>query len=103
METRTGPSPCTYFQGESPSTPGVIKASDRRHSGLGCGIIQSAVFIAVQASIDPLDKAAGISGFFLATQIGTVLGMAAVSALMIGGLRQTLTTRLLAQGVSRLE
>ncbi|KAI3325331.1 MFS general substrate transporter [Xylariaceae sp. AK1471] len=69
--------------------------------GLGCGIIQSAVFIAIQASIDPADKAAGISGFFLATQIGTVLGMAAVSALMIGGLQQTLRARLIAEGVEQ--
>lgn len=71
--------------------------------GLGCGIIQSAVFIAIQASIDPENKAAGISGFFLATQIGTVIGMAAVSALMIGGLRQTLAARLIAQGVATNE
>ncbi|KAI1180574.1 major facilitator superfamily transporter [Nemania sp. FL0916] len=71
--------------------------------GLGCGIIQSAVFIVIQTAIDPEDKAAGISGFFLATQIGTVIGMAAVSALMIGGLRQMLTAKLLAQGMSQVE
>jgi hypothetical protein len=50
-----------------------------------------------------VDKAAGISGFFLATQIGMVLGMAAVSALMIAGLQQTLRIRLLAQGVESFQ
>lgn len=72
-------------------------------SGLGCGIIQSTIFIAVQAAIDPKDKATVISGFFLATQIGMVLGMAAVSALMMAGLQQTLRPRLIAEGVSKLK
>ncbi|KAI0520684.1 major facilitator superfamily transporter [Xylaria bambusicola] len=71
--------------------------------GLGCGIIQSAVFIAIQTSIDPKDKAPGISGFFLATQVGTVIGTSAVSALMIGGLQQSLRARLIAQGLSQPE
>ncbi|KAM0806628.1 putative Major facilitator superfamily (MFS) profile domain-containing protein [Seiridium cardinale] len=69
--------------------------------GFGCGIIQSAVFIAIQAAIDPVDKAASISGFFLATQVGTVVGTAAVSALMIGGLKETLKARLLSQGLEQ--
>ncbi|KAK9424893.1 putative Major facilitator superfamily (MFS) profile domain-containing protein [Seiridium unicorne] len=69
--------------------------------GFGCGIIQSAVFVAIQAAIDPVDKAASISGFFLATQVGTVVGTAAVSALMIGGLKETLKARLLSQGLEQ--
>ena len=72
-------------------------------SGLGCGIIQSTIFIAVQAAINQKDKATGISGFFLATQIGIVLGMAAVSALMLAGVQQTLRPRLIAEGVSMLK
>jgi hypothetical protein len=61
------------------------------------------VFIAIQTSVDPEDKAAGISGFFLATQVGTVIGTAAVSALMIGGLQQSLRARLIAQGLDQPE
>ncbi|KAI1810241.1 major facilitator superfamily transporter [Poronia punctata] len=71
--------------------------------GLGCGIVQSAVFIAIQSAIDPKDKAAGISGFFLSTQIGTVIGTAAVSALMMVGLQQALRVKLIALGLSGTE
>jgi hypothetical protein len=61
------------------------------------------MFIAIQTSIDPKDKAPGISGFFLATQVGTVIGTAAVSALMVGGLQQSLRARLIARGLSQPE
>jgi hypothetical protein len=58
------------------------------------------VFIAIQRSIDPKDKAPGISGFFLSTQVGTVIGNAVVSAAMVGGLKQSLRASLIALGIS---
>jgi hypothetical protein len=67
-------------------------------SGLGTGIAQSAVFIALQASINPADKAAATSALFLMTPIGTIVGMAMSSALMIGALRRTLFERLVDLG-----
>ncbi|KAG9498419.1 hypothetical protein J7337_009224 [Fusarium musae] len=62
--------------------------------GLGMGIAQSAAFIALQASINPKDKAAASSGIFLAVTLGSVVGMAGTSAAIQGFLRHDIQQNL---------
>lgn len=64
-------------------------------SGFGTGIALSAVFIAVQASVDKSQVAPAISALYLASGFGTVVGLAAVSATFQAGLRSTLEARLM--------
>ncbi|KAI1491860.1 major facilitator superfamily domain-containing protein [Biscogniauxia mediterranea] len=45
--------------------------------GFGTGVSGTAVFIALQSSIDPSDKAVAASGLYLAATIGSMVGMAA--------------------------
>ncbi|KAI5927578.1 major facilitator superfamily domain-containing protein [Camillea tinctor] len=69
--------------------------------GFGNGISGTAVFIALQASIDPSDKAVAASGLFLAGPIGSILGMAASNVVMSTVLPNHLRDRLLDLGLSR--
>ncbi|ROV95903.1 hypothetical protein VSDG_05240 [Cytospora chrysosperma] len=62
--------------------------------GFGTGVALSAVFIAVQASIDKAHLAPAVSTLYLAQGFGCVVGLAAVSAAFQAGLRGTLETRL---------
>ncbi|KAI5461777.1 major facilitator superfamily domain-containing protein [Mariannaea sp. PMI_226] len=55
--------------------------------GLAMGLTQSASFIAIQAAINPEDKAVAASGLFLSFTIGAVVGLAASSAVMQAVLR----------------
>ncbi|KAK9771493.1 putative Major facilitator superfamily transporter [Seiridium cardinale] len=68
--------------------------------GLGTGIAQSALFVALQASIDPKDKASATSALFLVGPTGATVGMAVGSALIVGGLRNGLLARLPQLGLS---
>lgn len=65
------------------------------------GIAQSAAFIALQASIDPKDKAAASSGIFLAVTLGSVVGMAGTSATIQGLLRHDIQQNLSDLGKSQ--
>ncbi|CAM1507734.1 Fc.00g045820.m01.CDS01 [Cosmosporella sp. VM-42] len=67
--------------------------------GLGTGIAQSAVFIALQASIIPEDKAAAISGLFLCFPVGAIIGMAGSSAIMLGILKRFVQHELTRLGI----
>ncbi|KAF4342777.1 multidrug resistance [Fusarium beomiforme] len=69
--------------------------------GLGMGIAQSAAFIALQASIDPKDKAAASSGIFLSVTLGSVVGMAGTSAAIQGFLRYDIQQNLSHLGKSQ--
>ena len=69
-------------------------------SGFGTGIAQSAVFISLQAAISPEHKAAAASGLFLTWPIGMTVGLAAISATMLGVLRKTLDLRLIELGIA---
>ncbi|KAG4283222.1 hypothetical protein FPRO06_09895 [Fusarium proliferatum] len=69
--------------------------------GLGMGIAQSAAFIALQASIDPKDKAAASSGIFLSVTLGSVVGMAGTSAAIQGLLRHDIQQNLSDLGKSQ--
>lgn len=68
-------------------------------SGFGTGISLSAVFIALQAAIDPKDKAVAISGLFLSSPIGSILGMAAGNAMMQAIMPVDLASRLRNLGI----
>lgn len=62
---------------------------------------QSAVFINVQVSIDPTDKAAGAAGLFLAVPVGAIIGTASSSAIMLGILRKFAQQKLAELGLPR--
>ncbi|KAJ3535826.1 hypothetical protein NM208_g6975 [Fusarium decemcellulare] len=69
--------------------------------GLGTGIAHSAAFIALQASIDPKDKAAAASGLFMTITLGAIVGMAATSATIQGVLRHEIHLKLTQIGMSQ--
>lgn len=62
--------------------------------GFGTGIVQSALFISMQAAIDPAHAAVAASSLYLASSVGMVAGMAGVSAVLQEGLRYGLVKRL---------
>ncbi|KAH6648635.1 major facilitator superfamily transporter [Truncatella angustata] len=68
--------------------------------GLGTGMAQSALFVALQASIDPKDRAPATSALFLVGPTGATVGMAIGSALIVRGLRNGLFARLTALGLN---
>lgn len=63
----------------------------------------SAVFVALQASIDPSDRAVAASGLFLVMPVGAIIGMALSSAAMLSVLRRTLIPRLVELGLNGLQ
>ncbi|KAK1978154.1 major facilitator superfamily transporter [Colletotrichum cereale] len=63
-------------------------------SGFGAGLVQSAGFISIQAAVNPKHKAAVTSGMFLTFQIGMILGLASVSAVMMATMKWRLDTLL---------
>ncbi|KAK7394031.1 hypothetical protein QQX98_013186 [Neonectria punicea] len=69
--------------------------------GLGTGIAQSAVFIALQAAINPADKAPAASALYLTGTIGCVIGLAASSAITQGILRVVVQSKLTQLGMER--
>ncbi|KAF2845035.1 MFS general substrate transporter [Plenodomus tracheiphilus IPT5] len=62
--------------------------------GFGMGVVQSALFISVQAGIDPTQTAVAASALYLASAIGALSGMAGVSAVLQSTLRLGLDRRL---------
>ncbi|KAI1779830.1 MFS general substrate transporter [Hypoxylon cercidicola] len=71
--------------------------------GFGTGVSLNAVFVALQAAIDPKDKAAAISGLYLSTPIGSILGMAACNAAMQAVMPVDLASRLHDLGINGIE
>lgn len=67
--------------------------------GLGCGISQSAVFISLQASISPQDRAIAASGLFLSFPVGSILGMAGSSAIIMAILKGVAQAKLKGLGL----
>ncbi|KAF3762220.1 MFS general substrate transporter [Cryphonectria parasitica EP155] len=63
--------------------------------GFSIGMAYSAVFIAVQVSVDKAHVAPAVSTLYLFNGLGCVLGLAAASAATQAGLRATLESRLL--------
>ncbi|KAF2127802.1 MFS general substrate transporter [Dothidotthia symphoricarpi CBS 119687] len=62
--------------------------------GFGTGIAQSALFISVQAAIDPTHTAIAASTLYLSSSVGSLAGMAGASAVLQGALRKCLNRRL---------
>lgn len=62
--------------------------------GFGLGIAQSALFISVQAAIDPAYTAIAASTLYLTSSIGSLAGMAGISAVLQAALRRQLNQRL---------
>ncbi|KAI1497231.1 major facilitator superfamily domain-containing protein [Biscogniauxia marginata] len=71
--------------------------------GFGTGISATAVFISLQASINPEDKAVAASGLYLASPIGSIVGMAASNAVMSTVLPSHLRARLLDLGIDSID
>ncbi|KAF6805739.1 major facilitator superfamily transporter [Colletotrichum sojae] len=67
--------------------------------GLGAGLVQSAGFISVQAAVNPKHKAAVTSGVFLTVQIGMIIGLSSVSAVMMETMRWRLEALLQGMGL----
>ncbi|KAF2021707.1 MFS general substrate transporter, partial [Aaosphaeria arxii CBS 175.79] len=62
--------------------------------GFGTGIAQSALFISLQAAIDPSHMAVAAASLYLAFSVGAIGGMAGVSAVLQSKLRSGLDKRL---------
>lgn len=63
--------------------------------GFGTGIAQSAVFISLQAVIDPAHIAPAISVLYLSGTVAMIIGLASVSAVMQQTLKVGLSRRLI--------
>ncbi|KAJ2997326.1 hypothetical protein NUW58_g683 [Xylaria curta] len=68
--------------------------------GFGAGMSGSAVFVALNAAVDPVHKAAVTSGLQLALPIGMLLGVTAGSAVMLDVLQRVLDKNLLEAGLN---
>lgn len=69
--------------------------------GMGMGMMQSVLFIALQASINSADKAVATSAYFLGNPFGNILGIAAASALIVAALHNNLQSRLMELGINK--
>ncbi|KAI8622885.1 major facilitator superfamily domain-containing protein [Xylariaceae sp. FL1651] len=67
--------------------------------GFGAGMCTSAVFVSINAVVEPAHKAVVTSGLQLAMPIGMLLGVAASSAVMLDVLQKALDTKLLGFGL----
>jgi MFS family permease len=68
--------------------------------GFGSGIANSALFISIQAALDPRFAAIAASTLYLASSIGMLAGMAGVSAVLQQSLRVGLDVRLTHLGIA---
>ncbi|KAI1182500.1 major facilitator superfamily transporter [Nemania serpens] len=68
--------------------------------GFGSGMANSAVFVSLNAVVDPEHKAVVTSGLQLAIPIGMLLGVTAASAVMLDVLQRVLDNKLLTAGLS---
>lgn len=72
-------------------------------SGFGTGIAQSAVFISLQAVVDPAHAAPSISFMYLSSTIALTMGLSVSNAVMKAALRRTLFNRLAGLGFGAVE
>lgn len=63
----------------------------------------NAVFVALQAAINPVDRAVAASGLYLSIPIGSILGMAGCNAVMQGIMPADLALRLRSLGIEGIE
>lgn len=69
------------------------------HSGFGAGMSGSAVFVSLNAVVEPVHKAVVTSGIQLAIPIGMLLGVTAGSAVMLDVIQRVLDKRLFEIGL----
>ncbi|KAK0713926.1 major facilitator superfamily domain-containing protein [Lasiosphaeria miniovina] len=67
--------------------------------GFGTGIAQSAVFISLQAVVDPAHMAPAVAFMYLSSTVWFMVGLAATNAVLQTTLRRSLLRRLLAIGL----
>ncbi|KAK4201707.1 putative multidrug resistance protein [Triangularia verruculosa] len=72
-------------------------------SGFGTGIAQSAVFISLQAVVDPAHAAPSISFMYLSSTIALTMGLSVSNAVMQAALRRSLFNRLSELGFGAVE
>ncbi|KAI2468771.1 MFS general substrate transporter [Annulohypoxylon bovei var. microspora] len=72
-------------------------------SGFGTGMSLNAVFVALQAAINPMDRAVAASGLYLSIPIGSMLGMASCNAVLQGIMPVNLASRLRGLGIEGIE
>ncbi|KAI0535383.1 major facilitator superfamily transporter [Xylaria digitata] len=68
--------------------------------GFGSGMAGSAIFVSINAVVDPAHKAVATSGLQLAVPIGMLLGVTAGSAVMLDIVQKVLNEKLLEIGLS---
>ncbi|KAI3317826.1 MFS general substrate transporter [Xylariaceae sp. AK1471] len=68
--------------------------------GFGAGMVSSAVFVSINAVVEPAHKAVVTSGLQLAIPIGMLLGVASSSAVMLDVLQKALDQKLFDIGLS---
>ncbi|KAI0378093.1 MFS general substrate transporter [Hypomontagnella monticulosa] len=71
--------------------------------GFGTGMSLNAVFVALQAAINPKDKAVAASGLYLSMPVGSILGMAAGNTVMQAIIPVELASRLRSLGIEGTE
>ncbi|KAF2704667.1 MFS general substrate transporter [Pleomassaria siparia CBS 279.74] len=70
-------------------------------AGFGTGILQSALFVSLQAAIETKHVAVAASSLYLANNVGSIAGMAGCSVVIQEGLKRGLLTRLRSMGLGR--
>ncbi len=68
-------------------------------SGFGMGIVQSAVFMALQVAVEKSQVAPAVSTLYLSSGIGAIVGLASMSAVLQEALRRSLINYLGALGL----
>lgn len=72
-------------------------------SGFGAGMGNTAVFVNINAIVEPAHKAVAASGLFLSMPIGMIAGIAVTSALMLEVMKQQLDESLVKLGLRLVE
>jgi hypothetical protein len=68
--------------------------------GFAAGVVQSTLFVNVQASVEPAHSAVATSSLYLSASIGMLMCMAGTSAVLQSTLRGALERRLTVEGFS---
>lgn len=66
---------------------------------MGSGLVMSAIFVSLNAVVEPAHKAVAASGLYLSMPVGQMAGVAAASAVMLEVLQMSLFARLTELGL----
>lgn len=69
--------------------------------GLGTGMVQAAIFVSIQAAVDPAHKAPAMAGNFLVVTAGAMVGMVTANAVLTNTMQWELDARLSAMRLDR--